>query len=201
MLPRKESEGCIVITYADIQRVNAEITTTPIKGKNYAEVNQRITAFRKLYPTGFIKTQIIRLDEDFKTGVCVIRAEVGYGDTILATGIAYEKADSSYINKTSYIENCETSAVGRALGNAGFGIDTSVASFEEVQNAINNQGKILRQAQDDRTFVQVDRAEDPDGILVCTKCGQVIDVKVHDYSARKYGRPLCRDCQRTEPTK
>ena len=39
---------------------------------------------------------------------------------------------------------------------------------------------------------------DPDGILVCNKCGQAIDVKVHDYSARRFGRPLCRDCQKTE---
>ena len=132
-----------MITYADIQRVNAEIKTTPIKGKEYAEVNQRITAFRKIYPTGFITPEIVRLDDDFKTGICVMRATVGYYDNgdkiILASGTAYEKSDSSYINKTSYIENCETSAVGRALGNAGFGIDTSVASYEEVQNAINNQ--------------------------------------------------------------
>jgi hypothetical protein len=57
----------------------------------------------------------------------------------LATGYAQEKESSSFINKTSYIENCETSAVGRALGFCGFGIDVSVASYEEVANAINNQ--------------------------------------------------------------
>lgn len=59
---------------------------------------------------------------------------------VLGTGTAYEKEGSTFINKTSYIENCETSAVGRALGMAGFGIDTSIASAEEVQNAIANQG-------------------------------------------------------------
>ena len=78
-------------------------------------------------------------------GVCVFKASVGYyenGDPrTLGTGTAYEKESSSFINKTSYIENCETSAVGRALGMAGFGIDTSVASYEEVANAIENQGK------------------------------------------------------------
>jgi len=46
---------------------------------------------------------------------------------------------SSYINKTSHIENCETSAVGRALGFLGIGIDTSIASADEVINAVNNQ--------------------------------------------------------------
>ena len=127
--------------YKDLQRVNSEIKTTDIKGKNYAEVPQRITAFRKLYPTGFIKTELLsNVDK-----VCVIRAEVGYhddasgADVILGTGMAYEKEDSTFINKTSYIENCETSAVGRALGMCGFGIDTSVASAEEVQTAILNQ--------------------------------------------------------------
>ena len=56
------------------------------------------------------------------------------------------KENSSFINKTSYIENCETSAVGRALGMAGIGIDTAVASAEEVQNAINNQNKPRKRA-------------------------------------------------------
>ena len=55
--------------------------------------------------------------------------------------MAYEKEGSTFINKTSYIENCETSAWGRALGNLGIGIDTSIASAEEVQNAVLNQGK------------------------------------------------------------
>ena len=59
-----------------------------------------------------------------------------------ATGIAYERESTSFINKTSYIENCETSCVGRALGMLGIGIDTSIASAEEVENALENQKKI-----------------------------------------------------------
>jgi len=123
------------MTFKDLQEANKQIQTTDIKGKQYAEVNQRIKAFRMCYPEGFIKTELLA-DAD---GVCLMRAEVGFGDRILGTGTAYEKESSSYINKTSYIENCETSAVGRALGMAGFGIDTSVASFEEVSNAIAQQ--------------------------------------------------------------
>lgn len=124
------------ITFDDIQRANETIKTTDIKGKDYAEVNQRIKAFRMIYPTGTINTQMIS-NED---GVCIFKATVfDEKGSVLATGTAYEKEDSSFINKTSYIENCETSAVGRALGMAGFGIDTSVASYEEVSNAIANQ--------------------------------------------------------------
>lgn len=126
------------ITFADIQRANETIKTTDIKGKDYAEVNQRIKAFRMVYPTGPIETEMIS-NED---GICIFKATVRNeeGD-LLATGTAYEKENSTFINKTSYIENCETSAVGRALGMCGFGIDTSVASAEEIQNAIANQEK------------------------------------------------------------
>ena len=131
-----------MITFEQIQKANESIKTTDIKGKEYAEVNQRIKAFRQVYPTGAIQTQMVSNEN----GVCVFQAVVGYTNEngvyqILGTGTAYEKESSSFINKTSYIENCETSAVGRALGMCGFGIDTSVASAEEVANAIKNQNK------------------------------------------------------------
>lgn len=125
--------------YEDLARANETIKTVPIKGKQYAEVNQRIRVFRMLYPEGFIRTTIM----DDAGGRCVFKAEAGYngdnGPVILGTGHAYEKEDSTFINKTSYIENCETSAVGRALGMIGIGVDTSIASAEEVQTAIANQ--------------------------------------------------------------
>ena len=131
--------------YLDLAIVNETIKTTDIKGKEYAEVNQRIKAFRMLYPNGTIQTQMISNEN----GVCIFRANViDDRGTLLGTGTAYEKEDSSFINKTSYIENCETSAVGRALGMAGFGIDVSVASAEEVQNAINNQELTQEEAEE-----------------------------------------------------
>ena len=130
-----------MITFEQIQKANESIKTTDIKGKDYAEVNQRIKAFRQVYPTGAILTDMVSNEN----GVCVFKATCGYYDesgnfTVLGTGTAFESQNSTFINKTSYIENCETSAVGRALGMCGFGIDTSVASADEVQNAINNQG-------------------------------------------------------------
>ena len=124
-----------MITFEDIKKANESINTTNIKGKEYAEVNQRIKAFRMVFPEGSIETDLLSNEN----GICIFKATVWNGDTILGEGTAYEKENSSFINKTSYIENCETSAVGRALGMAGFGIDTSVASAEEVQNAISQQ--------------------------------------------------------------
>lgn len=133
------------ITFKDIQEANKTIKTTDVKGKDYAEVNQRIKAFRMVYPQGTIKTEMV----SNVNGICIFKAEVLDQDAkVLATGTAYEKENSSLINKTSYIENCETSAVGRALGMCGFGIDTSVASAEEVQNAMANQNKKVNQIID-----------------------------------------------------
>jgi len=124
--------------YEKIQLANAKIKTTPIKGKDYAEVNQRIKAFRMVHPLGRIETSVLRLQD----GVCTMIAKV-YDEqsNLLANGFAEEKENSTFINKTSYIENCQTSAIGRALGICGYGIDVSVASAEEVQNAIKNQEK------------------------------------------------------------
>ena len=106
-----------------------------IKGKEYIPVNERIKEFWKRYPNGNIITEIISNEN----GVCVFKATIYVNGEIAATGHAYEKETSSFINKTSYIENCETSAVGRALGILGIGIDTSIASAEEVDNAIYQQ--------------------------------------------------------------
>ena len=121
----------------EIKKANESLKATDIKGKGYIEVNQRIKAFRQVYPTGTISTEILSLEN----GVVMMKATV-LDDTgkTLATGLAYEKESSSFINKTSFIENCETSAIGRALGFCGFGIDSSVASAEEVENAMLNQG-------------------------------------------------------------
>ena len=126
----------MAIKFEDIQKANETIQTTDIKGKEYAEVNQRIKAFRMVYPEGTIATELVSNEN----GVCIFRAfVVNEEGKLLGSGTAYEKENSTFINKTSYIENCETSAVGRALGMAGFGIDTSVASAEEVGNAILQQ--------------------------------------------------------------
>ena len=119
-----------------IAKANEGIRTTEIKGKQYSEVSQRIKAFRLVHPSGCITTEII----DMNNGIVTMKASVfDEQNHLLGTGFAQEKENSSFINKTSYIENCETSAIGRALGMCGYGVDVSVASAEEVQNAIHNQ--------------------------------------------------------------
>lgn len=127
-----------MITSEMLDKVNSGMKTTDVKGRPYVEVNERIKAFRRMCPSGSITTEILFMEGGIVTMKATVCDEDG---KVLGTGLAQEKESSSYINKTSYIENCETSAIGRALGVCGIGIDGSVASAEEVENAINNQNK------------------------------------------------------------
>ena len=107
-----------------------------IKGKPYVMVNERILFFRDKFPGYYFTTDFVELTEDRCVMVCHVFNEDG---TEISTGHAYELQDSTFINKTSYVENCETSAIGRGLGNLGIGIEHSIATAEEVGNAIKQQ--------------------------------------------------------------
>jgi hypothetical protein len=106
-----------------------------IKGKEYVMVNERILEFKKLHPEGSIITELLSNID----GVAIFKATIIIGDCVMSVGHAYEKDGATFINKTSHIENCETSAVGRALGIFGIGIGESIASAEEVGNAVAQQ--------------------------------------------------------------
>jgi len=132
--------------------------TINIKGKEYVQVNERIGYFQsqKKYEKWGIET--IKIKDEVcqikKDRLVQFRAVVfDENKMIRATGHAEEYMGSSYINKTSFIENCETSAIGRALGLLGIGIDTSIASAEEVSNAIANQNKKQKLSKSDLAAV------------------------------------------------
>jgi len=108
-----------------------------IKGKDYIEVNERVKQFHIDYPNGSITTELIEMTDRFITKTTVI-PDVKNPDRKF-TGLAYEKEDSTFINKTSALENAETSSVGRSLGFLSIGIDTSIASYDEVANAVKQQ--------------------------------------------------------------
>ena len=109
-----------------------------IKGKEYITVNERLIYFRKqaAFKGWRIVEDLIDLNE--KEGVFKVSI-VDVDDNIISTAHAQEYRDSSYINKSSFLENGFTSALGRALGYLGIGIDTSIASAEELVNALNSQ--------------------------------------------------------------
>lgn len=118
-----------------------KISTIDIKGKKYATVDSRVEFFREKFPQWSLETEYPVLDLD--KGVCVCRAVVkDENGKVMADGFAHEwqSKPGSMVNKTSYIENAQTSAVGRALGFIGIGINgMGIATAEEVQTAIAHQ--------------------------------------------------------------
>lgn len=111
---------------------------------NYVEVNERIQSFWAKHPNGRIHTEIV----SWQDGMLVMKAMVwrDMNDAFpCAIGHTYELEGSSYINKGSILENAETSVVGRALGIAGEMVKRSVASKEEVENAIKHQDELKQE--------------------------------------------------------
>ena len=112
---------------------------------------------------------------------------------VVATGHAHEERGSSNINKTSFVENCETSAIGRALAMLGIGIDTSIASANEVEDAIAQQ-----QAMVDNPKVQkLSKALDAPVENIMDKAvayikGQTDKRKAFNAVTKKYGDQLQR---------
>ena len=117
---------------------NQKLKTIDIKGKPYVEVNERLKYFRENYKDYSLESDVL---EKTATSVMIKATIKDAHGNIRATGIAEEIKGTTFINKTSYVENCETSAWGRTLANLGIGIDTSVASANEVTNAIEQQNK------------------------------------------------------------
>lgn len=122
----------------EVENLNKNLPTIDVKGKKYVMVKDKIKAFRTLCPNGIIETTLLGMDN----GLAIIKATVRDEDgNLLGTGHACEKEGSSQVNSTSWLENAETSAIGRAIGNAtGLGIDDSFGSADEVANAILQQG-------------------------------------------------------------
>lgn len=106
-----------------------------IHGKVYLTVARRIDDFRRAYPDYSITSTVLHADHDYVQ----VRAEIANeSGRVIASGLAEEVRKASNINKTSALENAETSAVGRALAFLGMG-GTEIASADEVAGAISQQ--------------------------------------------------------------
>ena len=112
--------------------------TIDIKGKPYVMVHERVKEFLATKPGWRLVNEVVLLNADECAIVCKVYNE---DDKLMSTGHGYERAASGNINKTSHVENCETSAVGRALGFIGIGIDTSIRSAEEEISTIRDSQK------------------------------------------------------------
>ena len=136
--------------------------TVNIKGRPYVCVSERVKYFRAKYPDWTIRTELKRLTPED----CAVKAEIT--DTtgrVIADGLAYELKDSSFINKTSYVENCQTSAIGRAMAFLGIGIDDSIASSQEVYGALAAQDNLKKGAENGtKTFTAKESKTDENSL-------------------------------------
>ena len=107
-----------------------------IKNKDYKLIVQRVNEFRQAHPEFGVETEVLHHDEIRVVAQVRIFDEQG---RIRGSGVAEEFREASRINQTSAMENCETSAFGRALASMGYGGDVAYASAEEVVNAMNTE--------------------------------------------------------------
>lgn len=146
--------------------------------ENYIPVHERITAFYEVYPEGRIKTSVEHLD--VQKGFVLMKAEI-YRTPLApqpsATGHAFEYKDVGFVNKTSWVENAESSAVGRALALLGFKVERGIASREEME-------KVERMSDGYR--VDGHLVTKPNGKIICT-CGELPDCK-HIEEVRRFAK-------------
>lgn len=175
-------------TYKDIEKVNGEIKTLSLGKKEYAEVAERVKAFRKLYPDGIIQTDLVKN----VGGEIIIKAFIcNENGHVMATGYAKEKEGSTQINRTSALENCETSAVGRALGFLGLTGGASIASYEEVANAkLKQEGALLATTTEKQGLIESARAKGLTVDDILDAVGFDRDKQPEGLTREQYGRAM-----------
>tara|TARA_Y100000015_G_scaffold15623_1_gene14948 strand:- start:21 stop:620 length:600 start_codon:yes stop_codon:yes gene_type:complete len=118
----------LINAMSEVNDLNRSHGVTQRGGKKYTEVFVRVEAFRKAFGTDLgIDTNII-VDDGQRV---VVQAKViDKTGAIIGSGIAEEIRGSSNVNRTSAIENGETSAIGRALSSLGLHGGSYASSFE-----------------------------------------------------------------------
>lgn len=114
-----------------------------IKGKQYVLVSDRIAYFNKNFKNGSICTELLSDPASVRFVVkATVTPDVVETPDKVFTGLSQATIGDGMVNKTSALENAETSAVGRALGMMGIGVIDSIASADEMAKAtgksINN---------------------------------------------------------------
>ena len=135
--------------------------------EDYETVEERLIKFWKDNPEGRILTTLL----DISVSRFIVKAEIYRGSDLATpwtTGLAEETVQGKGVNATSALENCETSAIGRALANAGYATKGKRASREEMskvaaksvaENAI--QEAKAKMAQTSKEYVPIAKEDDP----------------------------------------
>ena len=173
------------MNYEELKKVNDELKTVDVGRKPYVMVNDRVQGFRKLYPMGDIRTEmVVYIPDDY----CVFKADAyDENGNHLATGYAQESIEKNKtINRTSMLENAETSAVGRCLGFLGIGSVDSIASADEMNKAINRSRKLDSTIGDDLASQLVrelmEAGQSPDSVCKYNKVNHLNELTMEQYN-------------------
>lgn len=130
-----EFEKAMTAAVEDLKKVNEEHGVKQKGGRVYTMVSHRTEVFRRHFPSLGILTEVVKWEPE-DNGYVVMKATItNFEGMPLATGHAEERRDDGHVNATSALENCETSAIGRAL--AAFGLHGGeFASADELASAI-----------------------------------------------------------------
>lgn len=135
-----EKEKALTNDWKQIEEANSLINTIELKGKQYAEVKERVIAFRRVHPLGQIITE-----PTFTDNYIIFEAIAFDGEgKMLSKGHAREYLKTEYA-----MEKAESSAIGRCLGFCGYGITTSIASAEDIEN-MDKPSEIFDEAPKDK---------------------------------------------------
>lgn len=162
-----------------------------IHGKEYITVAERVKAIHEAEKTFSMTTEVLAHDP------VLVKATVTTPKGIF-TGISAANPDKT-IEKITPYEVAETSAVGRALGFAGYGIVDGIATADELVKAG------VKQDLDDldlSAFTSDNMPKrDSSGRTICSECGALVGHAVEKFSMEKYGRLLCMNCQKKATAK
>ena len=135
--------------------------------EDYETVEERLAKFWKDHPDGQIHTKLL----DHTSGRFIVEASIFRTEAdprAWTTGLAEETVQGRGVNATSALENCETSAIGRALANAGYATKGKRASREEMSKVAAKEAVVVKiqevkqkMAQTSEQYVPVAKADDP----------------------------------------
>lgn len=163
----EEKKEMLTSDWNDIHEANLLINTIELKGKQYAEVKERVIAFRRVHPLGQIITE-----PSFTDNYVMYEAMVfDENDKLLAKGHARE-----YLKNDFAIERAETSSIGRALGFCGYGIATSIASAEDMQE-VDKPSEIFDEPPIEELAEKVTRILTKQELTDLLNCVHKVDVK------------------------
>lgn len=175
------------MNYEDIKKINASLQTMDIKGKKYIPVNERVKAFAMLDLESDFKVEIIKLDDT----EIIVKGILDVKGVGVRENLASETKGSSNINRFNYVENAVTSVFGRCLGMFGIGIDTSMASYEEVANAnLNEEGNKLATPSEKAGLIASARAKGYEVEEILKLVGFDREKQPEGMTAKQYGKAM-----------